>query len=101
MSAVASGTTLLSAAVRDAIDTEVQKYPQPRSALLIALHLIQGELGYVPLQAQREVAAVTDPDARALLAQARVVFLDGNAYTSRPGPRLVEGTELLAELIGG
>jgi NADH-quinone oxidoreductase E subunit len=58
MSAVASGTTLLSAAVRDAIDAEVQKYPQPRSALLIALHLIQGELGYVPLQAQREVAAL-------------------------------------------
>ena len=32
---------------------------------------------------------------------ARVVFLDGNAFTSRPGPRLVEAAELLAELIGG
>jgi iron complex transport system substrate-binding protein len=57
--------------------------------------------GFDVARARCEVAAVTDPDARALLAQARVVFLDGNAYTSRPGPRLVEGTELLAELIGG
>lgn len=57
--------------------------------------------GFDLARAQREVAAVTDPDARALLAQARVVFLDGNAYTSRPGPRLVEGTELLAQLING
>jgi len=44
---------------------------------------------------------VTDDAARALFTETRVVFLDGNAYTSRPGPRLVEGTELLAELIGG
>jgi hypothetical protein len=29
------------------------------------------------------------------------VFLDGNAYTSRPGPRLVDAAELLAQLIGG
>jgi len=57
--------------------------------------------GFDVARARREVAAVTDPGARALLAQARVVFLDGNAYTSRPGPRLVEGTELLAKLIGG
>jgi iron complex transport system substrate-binding protein len=57
--------------------------------------------GFDVPRARREVAAVTDPDARALLASTRVVFLDGNAYTSRPGPRLVEGTELLAQLIGG
>ena len=57
--------------------------------------------GFDVARARREVAAVTDPGGRALLAQARVVFLDGNAYTSRPGPRLVEGTELLAKLIGG
>jgi len=57
--------------------------------------------GFDVPRARREVAAVTDPDARALLVGARVAFLDGNAYTSRPGPRLVEGTELLAQLIGG
>ena len=57
--------------------------------------------GFDVARARREVAAVTDDDARALFAQARVVFIDGNAYTSRPGPRLVEGTELLAQLING
>ena len=30
---------------------------------------------------------------------ARVVTIDGNAYTSRPGPRLVEGIEVLAAAI--
>jgi hypothetical protein len=51
-------------------------------------------------RARREAAAVTDPDGRALLDR-RVVFLDGNAYTSRPGPRLAEAAELLAPLIAG
>ena len=58
MSAVVSGTSVLSDAVKDAIRAETQKYPQPRSALLIALHLVQGELGYLPLEAQREIAAI-------------------------------------------
>ena len=57
MSAAPNGAApLLSEAVRSAIHAETEKYPQPRSALLIALHLVQGELGYVPLAAQREVA---------------------------------------------
>ena len=49
-------------------------------------------------RAQAELAAVTDPQARALLGR-RVEFLDGNAYTSRPGPRLVDAADLLARLI--
>jgi iron complex transport system substrate-binding protein len=57
--------------------------------------------GFDVPRARRELAAVTDPDALALLAAAPVVFLDGNAYTSRPGPRLVEAVELLTPLIGG
>lgn len=57
--------------------------------------------GFSVARARREVAAVTDPDARALLTGARVAFFDGNAYTSRPGPRLVEAVELLTPLIGG
>ncbi len=51
-------------------------------------------------RARREFAAVTDPDARALFGT-RVEFLDGNAYTSRPGPRLVDAAALIAGLIGG
>ncbi|HEY3280290.1 MAG TPA: ABC transporter substrate-binding protein [Gemmatimonadales bacterium] len=57
--------------------------------------------GFDVPRARRELAATTDPDAQALFASARVVFLDGNAYTSRPGPRLVEGAEILAGLIHG
>jgi iron complex transport system substrate-binding protein len=57
--------------------------------------------GFDVPRARRELAAATDPDAGGLFAEARVVFLDGNAYTSRPGPRLVEGAEILAELING
>ena len=56
--------------------------------------------GFDEARAQRELAAVTDPDARALFSR-RVEDIDGNAYTSRPGPRLVDGAELLARLIRG
>ncbi|MBI3768093.1 MAG: NAD(P)H-dependent oxidoreductase subunit E [Deltaproteobacteria bacterium] len=58
MSAAVGGAAVLSDAVKDAIRTEVGKYPQPRSALLIALHLVQDEIGYVPLEAQRQVAGL-------------------------------------------
>jgi iron complex transport system substrate-binding protein len=57
--------------------------------------------GFDVPRARREVKAVVDGDAQALLAGTRTVFLDGNAYTSRPGPRLVEAVELLIPLIGG
>ncbi len=56
--------------------------------------------GFDVPRAQAELAAVTDPQARALLGR-RVEFLDGNAYTSRPGPRLVDAAEMLARLIRG
>jgi iron complex transport system substrate-binding protein len=56
--------------------------------------------GFDVPRAQAELAAVTDPQARALLGR-RVEFLNGNAYTSRPGPRLVDAAELLARLILG
>jgi len=54
--------------------------------------------GFDIARAQRDLAAVTDRDARALLVR-RVECLDGSAYTSRPGPRLVDAAEILARLI--
>ena len=51
-------------------------------------------------RARAELGAVTDAAARTLLGR-RVEFLDGNAYTSRPGPRLVDAAETLARLIRG
>ena len=56
--------------------------------------------GFDQARARRELAAVTDPDARALLTR-RVEIIDGNAYTSRPGPRLVDAAELMERLIRG
>jgi NADH-quinone oxidoreductase subunit E len=49
---------MLSERVKAAVLAEVPKYPEARSALLMALHLVQAELGHVPLAAQREVAAL-------------------------------------------
>ncbi|HYT03455.1 MAG TPA: ABC transporter substrate-binding protein [Gemmatimonadales bacterium] len=54
--------------------------------------------GFDVARARQEFAAVTDRDAQALFNR-RVEFLDGNAYTSRPGPRLVDAAEMLARLI--
>jgi len=57
--------------------------------------------GFDVPRAQLELAAVTDREARVLLERRRVEFLDGNAYTSRPGPRLVDSAEILTRLILG
>jgi len=56
--------------------------------------------GFDEARARAELAALTDRDAQALLAR-RVEVIDGNAYTSRPGPRLVDGAEILSRLILG
>ena len=47
-----------------------------------------------------ELEAIS-PEARAALATAPVWILDGNAYTSRPGPRLVDGAERIAAALRG
>jgi iron complex transport system substrate-binding protein len=52
-------------------------------------------------RAERELARLADRDALALLAGVPVWILDGNSYTSRPGPRLVNGAERLAAAISG
>jgi NADH-quinone oxidoreductase E subunit len=48
----------LSENVKQAILAEVPKYPEPRSALLMALHFVQAEIGHVPIAVQREIAAL-------------------------------------------
>jgi iron complex transport system substrate-binding protein len=56
--------------------------------------------GFDVARARREAASVTDADGRALLHDDGG-FIDGNAYTSRPGPRLADAAELLAPLMAG
>jgi iron complex transport system substrate-binding protein len=58
--------------------------------------------GFDESRARTELAAVVERDALALLGPPRrVAVIDGNAYTSRPGPRLVDATEILSRLMLG
>lgn len=54
--------------------------------------------GFDVPRARAELSAVTDDAGQAVLAR-RVEFLDGNAYTSRPGPRLVDAAEILSRFM--
>ena len=42
---------------------------------------------------------IADADQLASLGARRVVAVDASAYFSRPGPRLVDGCELLAHIL--
>lgn len=57
--------------------------------------------GFGVARAQQELAELTDPDALSLFLNSPTWVLDGNAYTSRSGPRVVEGAERIrAALLG-
>lgn len=64
--------------------------------------ILVGPCGY-DLAKTREEMAVLDrnPDWQALRAvsEGRVFITDGNAFFNRPGPRLVESAEILAEIL--
>ncbi len=49
---------MLSEETKQSILALQKRYPQPRSALIPALHLAQAEIGFLPLEAQAEVAAL-------------------------------------------
>ncbi len=57
--------------------------------------------GYGVERARRELDAFDSAEATPVLGNARVWLLDANAYTSRPGPRVVEGAELLQAAFHG
>ena len=73
-------------------------HPWPELVALAPDLVVIALCGFDVARARTEFAAVTDPNARTLFTR-RVEFLDGNAYTSRPGPRLVDAAELLSQLI--
>ncbi len=74
--------------------------PWDQLAALAPDVVVVAPCGFDVARARAELAAVTDPEAQALLGR-RVEFLDGNAYTSRPGPRLVDAAEMLTRLMLG
>jgi iron complex transport system substrate-binding protein len=47
--------------------------------------------GFDIRRARVELERLNDPDALRLLHQVPTWIIDGNAYTSRPGPRVVDG----------
>ena len=49
----------------------------------------------------RELSALDAPGARSILRSVPTWVLDGNAYTSRSGPRVVDGAELLQGALEG
>lgn len=49
---------VISDATRAAIDAEIAKYPQPRGALLAALHLVQAEQGWIAPEAMVALAEI-------------------------------------------
>lgn len=57
--------------------------------------------GFGVARARAELEALEDPAARAVLARQPVWILDGNAYTSRPGPRVADGAERLRAAFEG
>ena len=57
--------------------------------------------GFGVERAREELDLVTAAPALALLGSAPVWLLDGNAYTSRPGPRIVDGAERLQAAMDG
>jgi iron complex transport system substrate-binding protein len=55
--------------------------------------VIVGPCGYSLAEAKKQAALLDIPGAR-------IVAVDANSYFARPGPRLVDGVELLADIIG-
>src|SRR5262249_51634267 len=57
--------------------------------------------GFDVPRARAELAALEAADGRRFLSSTPVWILDGNAYTSRPGPRVVDGAERLRSAMVG
>jgi iron complex transport system substrate-binding protein len=57
--------------------------------------------GFGVERARIELEAIEDPDALDLFGRIPTWFLDGNQYTSRPGPRVVDGAERIQSALHG
>ena len=57
--------------------------------------------GFGVERAIRDLDALSDPAARRVLETVPSWALDGNAYTSRPGPRIVDGAERIRAALEG
>jgi len=73
-----------------------------RDAAALAPDLILLMLcGFSAERAELELSALADPEALALFDATPTWIMDGNALTSRPGPRVVEAAEQIHSILRG
>jgi iron complex transport system substrate-binding protein len=64
-------------------------------------HLIVSLCGFGLQRSRTELEGLVDPDALELLGRVPTWIIDGNSYTSRPGPRIVDGAARIHSAIRG
>ena len=64
-------------------------------------HVVVMLCGFGVERARAELNSLQDSEALELLRQVPVWILDGNAYTSRPGPRVVDGAQRIQSALAG
>jgi iron complex transport system substrate-binding protein len=64
-------------------------------------HVVVMLCGLGTERARAELDALDHPEALALLGRVPTCILDGNQYTSRPGPRVVDGAERIRAALTG
>lgn len=64
-------------------------------------HVVVMLYGFGIERARAELKSLVDSEALKLLRQVPVSIIDGNAYTSRPGPRVVDGAQRIQWALGG
>jgi iron complex transport system substrate-binding protein len=92
----AGGTDVGAVAGSHSARREWAEVPALRPDLLVVMLC-----GFGVGRALAELEAVRNPAARTALGSTPTWVMDGNAYTSRSGPRIVDGAELLASAFHG
>ena len=64
-------------------------------------HVVVMLCGFGVERARAELNSLQDSEALELLRQVPVWILDGNSYTSRPGPRVVDGAQRIQSALAG
>lgn len=64
-------------------------------------HIVVMLCGFGIERSRAELTSLQDSEALELLRQVPVWILDGNAYTSRPGPRVVDGAQRIQSALAG
>jgi iron complex transport system substrate-binding protein len=90
---LAGGTDLFGVAGRHSPGLAWERLCEARPEIIVV-----APCGYDIAQARANMPFLTDRPDWPRLAEARVYLADGNQFFNRPGPRLVESLEILAEL---